>query len=135
MILPVTDIKILIAYFSRQGKNYMMEKWSRWRWEIQKYWLIRFSSSWVATCLRYLTLQEYPEEYIDTTRVARNELRTVARPELAEYVKKYGGLRCCLPRLPQLVGNFSYGSMHFSGVSRFLRQNDYSLLHHQRGAE
>ena len=26
------------------------------------------------------TLQEYPEEYIDTTRVARNELRTNARP-------------------------------------------------------
>ena len=66
------------------------------------------------------TLQEYPEEYIDTTRVARNELRTNARPELAEYVKNMEDYDVVYLGYPNWWGTFPMA------VCTFLESADFS---------
>ena len=66
------------------------------------------------------TRHPYPEEYIDATRVARNELRTNARPELVEYVKNMEDYDVVYLGYPNWWGTFPMA------VCTFLESADFS---------
>lgn len=120
MILPVTDIKILIAYFSRRGKNYMDGKVVTLEVGNTEVLAHKIQQLMGGDLFEIRTLQEYPEEYIDTTRVARNELRTNARPELAEYVKNMEDYDVVYLGYPNWWGTFPMA------VCTFLESADFS---------
>ena len=120
MILPVTDKKILIAYFSRRGKNYMDGKVVTLEVGNTEVLAHKIQQLMGGDLFEIRTLQEYPEEYIDTTRVARNELRTNARPELAEYVKNMEDYDVVYLGYPNWWGTFPMA------VCTFLESADFS---------
>ncbi|MFV0555065.1 MAG: flavodoxin [Mangrovibacterium sp.] len=77
-------MKSLIAYYSRKGENYVSGSIIN---------LAEGNTEVVAKKIQQLvgadlfhieTEQDYPADYIETTRVAQDELNADARPELAE---------------------------------------------------
>jgi flavodoxin len=79
--------KILVAYFSRKGLNYVNGKIVD---------LPIGNTEVVATMIQKITggdlfhiesVKPYPEDYTETTEVAKTELRANARPELTHHVE------------------------------------------------
>ncbi len=85
--MSLNNAKCLIAYFSRPGDNYVSGK-------IVK---LKVGNTEVAAgMIKELTgskmfhikpLNAYPEDYTDTTDVAKQELHTDARPQLTDHVE------------------------------------------------
>ncbi len=89
-MMNMTNKKCLIAYFSRKGQNYVSGR------------LVDLkvgNTEVVANVIKKITggvlfhiesVTAYPKDYTETTEVAKNELRTKARPKLTEQVENMG---------------------------------------------
>jgi flavodoxin len=83
----MTNKKCLIAYFSRKGNNYVSGKIVNLpvgNTEVAAKMLREMTG---AGLFRIEAVKAYPDDYTETTEVAKNELRDDARPELAGSVK------------------------------------------------
>ncbi len=88
--MDLTNKKCLVAYFSRKGQNYVSGR------------LVDLkvgNTEVVASMIQKITggdlfhiesVTAYPKDYTETTEVAKNELRTKARPTLTEQVTNMG---------------------------------------------
>ena len=85
--MNLTNIKCLIAYFSRKGQNYVSGRIVD---------LKVGNTEVVANMIRRMTggdmfhiesITAYPKDYAETTEVAKNELRAKARPKLTGRVE------------------------------------------------
>ena len=79
--------KSLILYFSRAGNNYTNEGIKNLEignTEIIANYIKEFSD---ADVFKMEPLNEYPEDYMECTEVAKKELNDGARPDLKEYIE------------------------------------------------
>jgi flavodoxin len=88
--MKVTNTKCLIAYFSRKGQNYVSGRVVD---------LKVGNTEVVANMIQKITsgdmfyiesIAAYPKDYTEATEVAKNELRTKARPKLTGHVENIG---------------------------------------------
>lgn len=80
------DKKILIAYFSREGGNYVSGRivnLSVGNTEVVAKMIQKITGG---ELFRINTVKKYPDDYTEATKVAQQELRDNARPELSEYL-------------------------------------------------
>jgi flavodoxin len=85
--MPESTKKILIAYYSRKGQNYVSGKiidLTVGNTEVIAQKIHKFTGG---DLFEIRTVKPYPIDYNETTRVAREELRNNARPELAESIE------------------------------------------------
>lgn len=78
--------KILIAYFSREGGNYVSGRivnLSVGNTEVVAKMIQKITGG---ELFRINTVKKYPDNYKEATKVAQQELRDNARPELSEYL-------------------------------------------------
>lgn len=78
--------KGLIAYYSRQGQNYLngnIVNLPIGNTEIVAKKIQELTSS---ELFKIDTLNEYPDDYMETTRVAKDELKSDARPKLSKHL-------------------------------------------------
>jgi flavodoxin len=79
--------KSLIIYFSRKGNNYSTQgiKYIEiGNTEVIAKYIKEFTN---ADLFKVETVKEYPEDYMECTQVAQEEIDSNARPELKEYLK------------------------------------------------
>ena len=114
------DTKSLIAYFSRAGNNYVNGQIVN---------LPVGNTEFVAKMIHEMTggdlfhiepVKEYPEDYTETTEVARQELRTKARPKLTGHVDTMASFEVIFLGYPNW-----WGTMPMP-VCSFLEDYDFS---------
>lgn len=88
--MNVTNKKCLIAYFSRKGQNYVSGRivdLKAGNTEIVANMIQKITRG---DMFHIETVTAYPKDYTETTEVAKNELRTKARPGLTGRVENMG---------------------------------------------
>ena len=78
-----TNSKILVAYFSRAGENYQVGVIEKGNTRIVAEMIAEATG---ADMFEIKTVKPYPEAYQECTEVAKKELETDARPELANKI-------------------------------------------------
>lgn len=81
------ESKTLIAYYSREGNNYAggrIVNLPVGNTEVAAEMIQKITGG---ELFRINTIKKYPEDYTETTKVAQQELRDNARPELSEYLE------------------------------------------------
>jgi hypothetical protein len=94
------DKKILIAYFSREGGNYVSGRIVNLSVGNTEVVAKMIQSITGGELFRINTVKKYPDDYTEATRVAQQELRNNARPELSEYldnIDDYEIITLCYP--------------------------------------
>lgn len=141
--------KILIAYYSRKGQNYVngsIKNLAKGNTEV----VAEFVQKAVGGDLFEIdTVKKYAEDYTQCTVEAQEELREKARPELSKYLDSideydtiFLGYPCwwgtmsagksttsAFPRLSLLVGDDAHGLLYVFGALRYGGQENHSLLH------
>jgi flavodoxin len=79
--------KCLIAYFSREGNNYVSGKIVNLPVGNTKVVAGMIKEMTGGDLFRIDTVKSYPEDYTETTDVAKKELNDNARPELSSHVE------------------------------------------------
>jgi len=115
---PSADKKILVAYFSRTGEEYNVGFIKKGNTEIVAEMIAKRTD---ADVFKIVPAQDYPEEYKACTEVAKTELESDARPELAvkiagvaQYDTIFIGYPIWWGNLPRIVLTFLEGN-DFSG--------------------
>ncbi|HTY89751.1 MAG TPA: flavodoxin [Methanocella sp.] len=114
------EVKILVAYFSRPGNNYVggkivnlsvgnTEVAAKMIHDITKGDLFRIES-----------VKAYPEDYTETTEVAKQELRSNARPNLVNHLKNMASYDLIFLGYPNWWGTVPMP------VATFLEEYDFS---------
>ncbi|HTP04322.1 MAG TPA: flavodoxin [Nitrospirota bacterium] len=88
--MNLTNEKCLIAYFSRKGQNYVSGKIVELKVGNTEIVANMIQKKTGGDMFYMETVTAYPKDYTETTEVAKNELRTKARPELKNKVKNIG---------------------------------------------
>ncbi len=88
--MNLTNKKCLIAYFSRKGQNYVSGKIVDLKIGNTEVVAKMIQKITGGDLFRIETVTAYPKDYTETTEVAKNELRTKARPKLTGRVKDMG---------------------------------------------
>jgi flavodoxin len=112
--------KILIAYYSRKGQNYSIGgivNLSVGNTEIAAKKIQELTGS---ELFEIRTVKSYPEDYTETTEVAKVELRNNARPELSAHVKNMDEYDTIILGYPNWWGTFPMA------VCTFLESSDFS---------
>ena len=78
--------KILIAYYSRSGNNYVNGTISNLKIGNTAVIAAKIQELTGGTLFEIRTRKEYPLDYIETTKVSKDELRNNARPELSDHL-------------------------------------------------
>jgi flavodoxin len=89
--MKVTDKKCLIAYFSRKGQNYVsggIVDLKVGNTEVVANMIQKIAGG---DLFHIESVTAYPEDYTETTEVAKNELRAKARPNLIGQVENMKG--------------------------------------------
>ena len=125
--------KILIAYYSRKGQNYVngaIKNLAKGNTEI----VAEFIQKAVGGDLFEIdTVKEYPADYTECTEVAKVEIRQKARPELKNYLENiddydtiYLGYPCWWGVPPMAVSTFlehyDFGGKGFGGSISYLKK-------------
>jgi flavodoxin len=116
----MANSKSLIAYFSRKGNNYVagsIVNLSIGNTEVIANKIQKLTGSDI---FQIRTLKSYPEDYTETTNVAREEQRENARPELTEIVDDMDSYDVIYIGYPNW-----YGTMPMA-VFSFLESYDFS---------
>jgi len=87
----MTDTKIMIAYFSRNGDNYAGGRIVNLPVGNTEVAARKIQSLTGGKLFRIRTAKPYPTDYTRTTEVARDELSTGVRPELVEMPESIAG--------------------------------------------
>ncbi len=80
--------KSLIAYYSRTGNNYVNGKITSLTVGNTTVIAEKIQGFTGGDLFEIKTIKKYPADYMETTEVSKVELKTNARPELAEYLKE-----------------------------------------------
>ena len=101
----MANSKSLIAYFSRKGNNYVAGSIVNLPIGNTEVLAKKIQKLTGSDIFQIKTVKSYPEDYTETTNVAREEKRENARPELTEIVDKmdsydliYMGIRIGMER-------------------------------------
>lgn len=78
--------KTLITYYSREGNNYVNGRIVNLQVGNTEAAAEMIQKITGGKLFRINTIKKYPEDYTETTKVAQQELRDNARPELSEYL-------------------------------------------------
>jgi len=116
----MANSKSLIAYFSRKGNNYVADSivnLSIGNTEVIANKIQKLTGSDI---FQIRTVKSYPEDYTETTNVAREEQRENARPELTEIVDDMDSYDVIYIGYPNW-----YGTMPMA-VFSFLESYDFS---------
>ena len=116
----MANSKSLIAYFSRKGNNYVggsIVNLPIGNTEVIAKKIQKLTGS---DMFEIRTVKSYPEDYTETTNVAKQEQRENARPELTEIVDDMDSYDVIYVRYP-----IWYGTMPMA-VSTFLESYDFS---------
>ena len=125
--------KILIAYFSRRGMNYQNGNVVN---------LLVGNTEIIARKLQKMTggdlfeirtAVDYPRDYMETTRIARNELRTNARPILAEYIENLENYNVIYLGYPNWWGTFPMAVCTFLEYASFNGKTIIPFCTHEGG--
>ncbi|MFT3753781.1 MAG: flavodoxin [Paludibacter sp.] len=119
-IMKDSAIKILIAYYSRKGQNYFGGRILDLKVGNTEVIANKIQALTGGDLFEIQTIKPYPEDYDETTRVAQNELRSNARPELTEYVENINTYDVIYLGFPNWWGTFPMG------VFTFLETYDFS---------
>jgi flavodoxin len=84
--MKITDKKSLIAYFSRKGQNYASGKIVDLKVGNTEVVASMIQKIAGGDMFHIESVTGYPKDYTETTEVAKNELRTKARPKLTRKV-------------------------------------------------
>ena len=85
--MNLTNKKCLIAYFSRKGQNYVSGKIVDLKVGNTEVVAKMIQKRTGGDLFHIETVTAYPKDYTETTAVAKNELRTKARPKLTGRVE------------------------------------------------
>lgn len=85
--MKVNDKKCLIAYFSRNGQNYVSGRIVDLKVGNTEVVANMIQKITGGTMFHIESVTAYPKDYTETTEVAKKELRTKARPKLRGQVK------------------------------------------------
>ena len=96
--------KSLIAYFSRQGNNYVSGKIVNLKVGNTEVAAEMIQEITGGDLFRIEAAKAYPEEYTETTEVAKQELRTNARPELTGHLLNMASYNVILLGYPNWWG-------------------------------
>ena len=88
--MNATKKKYLIAYFSRKGQNYVSGRIVDLKVGNTEVVAQMIQKKTGGDLFHIETVAAYPKDYTETTEVAKNELRTKARPELKRKVENIG---------------------------------------------
>ena len=88
--MNVTKKKYLIAYFSRPGQNYVSGRIVDLKVGNTEVVAKKIQKKTGGDLFHIETIAAYPKDYTETTAVAKNELRTQARPKLKRKVENMG---------------------------------------------
>jgi len=116
----MSEMKSLIAYFSRKGNNYVGSSITNLpvgNTEVAAKMIQKLTGSDI---FRIATIQEYPTDYNKTTDVARQELRENARPKLSGDVDNFDEYGVIVLGYPNW-----WGTMPMA-VCTFLEKYDFS---------
>ena len=84
--LSMDKKKILIAYYSRKGENYCGGQIIELKQGNTQIFAKKIQKLTNGTLFEIKTVKDYPKKYSETTKVAMDELRIRARPDLSEYI-------------------------------------------------
>ena len=112
--------KSLIAYYSRKGNNYLGGSIVYLPIGNTEIIARKIQESTGSDMFRIETVKSYPEDYTETTQVAREEQRENARPELTAAVSDMGSYDVVYLGYPNW-----YGTMPMA-VFTFLESYDFS---------
>jgi flavodoxin len=130
--MNVINSKCLIAYFSRAGNNYVSGNIVN---------LPVGNTEVIAKMIREMTLGDlfhieavnaYPEDYTDTTEVAKQELRTNARPKLTRHLESMASYDVIFLGHPNWWGTMPMPVFTFLEDYDFSRK-DHRVVLHARG--
>jgi len=113
-------MRILIAYYSRSGNNYVggsIRNLHVGNTEVAAKMIQKLASG---DLFKIETVKPYPADYDETTRVAKEEIRRQARPELAGTLDKLDGYELVILGYPNW-----WGTMPMA-VYTFLESCDFS---------
>jgi len=100
----MNDSKILMAYFSRSGNNYVGNRivdLKTGNTEVAAKFIGELTG---ATLFKIDTLKSYPVDYTETTKVAQAESRTRARPALSHQLENIDGIETVILGYPNWWG-------------------------------
>jgi flavodoxin len=86
-MMKVADKKCLIAYFSRKGQNYVSGKIVDLKVGNTEVVAKMIQKKTGGDLFHIESVTTYPKDYTESTEVAKNELRTKARPKLTGQVE------------------------------------------------
>lgn len=112
--------KILIAYYSRRGQNYVNGVIRDLEIGNTEFLALRLAEMTGGTLFHIDTVKPYPADYHETTRQAMTELQTGVRPELTEMVEAMEEFDTVILGYPNW-----WGTMPMA-VHTFLEQYDFS---------
>jgi flavodoxin len=118
--MSFSDTKCLIAYFSREGNNYVsgrIVKLPVGNTEVAAKMIREITKG---DLFRIKAVNAYPDDYTETTEVAQQELRVNARPELADYLETMASYDVIFLGYPNW-----WGTMPMP-VFTFLEEHDFS---------
>ena len=116
----MTNSKSLIAYFSRKGNNYVAGSIVNLPIGNTEVIAKKIQKLTGSDIFQIRTVKSYPEDYTETTNVAREEQRENARPELTEIVDEMDSYDLIYIGYPNW-----YGTMPMA-VFTFLESYDFS---------
>ena len=123
--------KILIAYFSRSGNNYVDGK------------IVNLTIGNTAVVAKFIqeliggemfqidTIKSYPDDYTETTQVATKELRDNARPELINMVENFDSYDVIFLGYPNWWGTFPMAVFTFLESYNFLGKTIIPFCTHE----
>ncbi|WP_292391205.1 flavodoxin [Methanosarcina sp. UBA5] len=112
--------KYLIAYFSREGNNYVSGKIVNLPIGNTEVVAKMIQEMTGGDLFRINTVKSYPEDYTETTNVAKKELHNNARPELSRHVENMDSYNVVLLGYPNWWGTIPMP------VFTFLEKYDFS---------
>ena len=112
--------KCLIAYFSREGNNYVSGKIVNLPVGNTKVVAEMIQEMTGGDVFRIDTVKSYPEDYTETTNVAKKELHDNSRPELSSHVENMDSYNVIFLGYPNW-----WGTMPMP-VFTFLEEYDFS---------
>jgi flavodoxin len=118
--MSYTVKKILIAYYSRKGQNYVGGNIVNLPIGNTEVIAKKIQGLMGGDLFEINTVKPYPLDYTETTHVAKAELRINARPELTETVKNIGDYDIIYLGYPNWWGTFPMA------VFTFLESYDFS---------
>lgn len=112
--------KSIIAYYSRRGQNYVGGSIVDLKFGNTEIIAQKIQASTGSQMFKIDTIKKYPADYMETTRVAKQELRENARPELTEVLENMDAYDVIFLGYPNWWGTFPMA------VFSFLESYDFS---------